>query len=109
MPASTSKEDLDRPAAATSGRRSLRAWLDGDQPEIPALCVSMIAFSFAVMFVHLGTKPFWVDESIAVLPAKSILTTGLPSSPFDLNYMAPQLEDGLWDPRRRGTSRPTRL
>ncbi|HYC53958.1 MAG TPA: glycosyltransferase family 39 protein [Candidatus Binatia bacterium] len=50
------------------------------------------------MCIHLGTKAFWVDESIAVLPARSIHFTGLPRSPFDLNYMSHQLEDGLWDP-----------
>jgi 4-amino-4-deoxy-L-arabinose transferase-like glycosyltransferase len=68
------------------------------RPELVGLGALLIATSFALMLVHIGNKPFWVDESIAVLPAKSILTKGLPESPFDLNYMAHQLEDRLWDP-----------
>jgi 4-amino-4-deoxy-L-arabinose transferase-like glycosyltransferase len=50
------------------------------------------------MFMNLGNKPFWVDEAIAVLPARSILTEGVPRTPFDLNFMEPQLEDDIWDP-----------
>ena len=66
--------------------------------EIRIVALSAIAVSFVLMFVGLGRKPFWVDEAIAVLPARSILTEGVPRSPFDLNFMAPQLQDGLWDP-----------
>jgi hypothetical protein len=50
------------------------------------------------MFMNLGAKPFWVDEAIAVLPARSILGEGVPRNPFDLDFMAFQLEDGIWDP-----------
>lgn len=64
--------------------------------ELP--CVAVVLASFTFMLANLGRVPFWVDESIAVLPARSIHTYGLPKSPFDLNFMAPQLQDGLWDP-----------
>lgn len=66
--------------------------------EIRIVALSTIAVSFTLMFMGLGRKPFWVDEAIAVLPARSILTEGVPRSPFDLNFMAAQLQDGLWDP-----------
>ena len=66
--------------------------------ETRIVALSVVAASFVLMFIGLGRKPFWVDEAIAVLPARSILTEGVPRSPFDLNFMAPQLQDGLWDP-----------
>jgi uncharacterized membrane protein len=66
--------------------------------EIRIVALSAVTVSFVLMFVGLGRKPFWVDEAIAVLPARSILTEGVPRNPFDLNFMAPQLQDGLWDP-----------
>lgn len=70
-----------------------------DEPaEIRIVALSAVAVSFVLMFMGLGRKPFWVDEAIAVLPARSILTEGVPRNPFDLNFMAPQLQDGLWDP-----------
>jgi 4-amino-4-deoxy-L-arabinose transferase-like glycosyltransferase len=50
------------------------------------------------MFVNLAARPFWVDEAIAVLPARSILAEGVPRNPFDLDFMALQLEDAIWDP-----------
>jgi 4-amino-4-deoxy-L-arabinose transferase-like glycosyltransferase len=68
------------------------------EPELLAIALGAIAVSFALMFTGLGGRPFWVDEAIAVLPARSILTEGVPRNPFDLNFMAFQLEDGLWDP-----------
>ena len=65
---------------------------------IGAVSWGAIAVSAWLMFTNLGAKPFWVDEAIAVLPARSILTEGVPRNPFDLDFMAFQLEDGLWDP-----------
>ena len=64
--------------------------------EVSSAMVAVI--SLVVIASDLGALPFWIDESIAVLPARSIHTFGVPKSPFDLNYMAPQLQDGLWDP-----------
>lgn len=87
-----------QPAPESTADLRPRAPLLGLRPELVVLGALLIAASFALMLVHIGNKPFWVDESIAVLPAKSILTKGLPESPFDLNYMAHQLEDRLWDP-----------
>jgi 4-amino-4-deoxy-L-arabinose transferase-like glycosyltransferase len=65
---------------------------------ITAVCLTAIAVSFALMFTNLDAKPFWVDEAIAVLPAQSILTQGVPRNPFDLDFISFQLEDGIWDP-----------
>lgn len=53
---------------------------------------------FAVAAQNLGRKPFWVDESIAVLPARSILDHGVPLQPFDLDFMPFQVIEGMWDP-----------
>lgn len=54
--------------------------------------------ALALGCIHLGTLPFWVDESIAALPAAVILKRGAPFSPFDLDYMPWQLIYGIWDP-----------
>ncbi|MEE8606058.1 MAG: glycosyltransferase family 39 protein, partial [Nitrospiraceae bacterium] len=62
------------------------------------VCVTLILGGFLVMFINLGLKPFWADESIAVLPARNIHTDLLPTSPFDHDFMPWQLEYGLWDP-----------
>jgi 4-amino-4-deoxy-L-arabinose transferase-like glycosyltransferase len=62
------------------------------------VCLTAVTVSFGLMCWNVGAKPFWVDEAIAVFPARSILTEGLPRTSFDLNFMEPQLEDGLWDP-----------
>ncbi len=75
----------------------------GPMPALPSVelrvvALLAIAVSFVLMFMGLGRKPFWVDEAIAVLPARSILTEGVPRKLFDLNFMAPQIQDGLWDP-----------
>jgi len=70
----------------------------GSRVAIRIIAVATVAVSFGLMFMGLGRKPFWVDEAIAVLPARSILAEGVPRTPFDLNFMAPQLQDGLWDP-----------
>ena len=34
------------------------------------ICVPLIVVGFGLMLMNLGSKPFWADESIAVLPAK---------------------------------------
>jgi hypothetical protein len=57
-----------------------------------------IGASFALMFWNLGAQPFWVDEAIAAFPSQRILREGVPSNPLDLDFMAPQLQDDLWDP-----------
>lgn len=62
------------------------------------LCSLLIACAIPLAFVNLGAAPFWVDESVAVLPAKQIHTDGVPTSPFDLDFMPWQLKYGLWDP-----------
>jgi len=62
------------------------------------LSLATIAASFALMFWNLDAQPFWVDEAIAAFPAQRILTEGVPSNPVDLDFMAPQLQDDLWDP-----------
>jgi len=85
-------------STVTATRWNLQRLLHRPHIELEVLCLLIVATSFAFMFRNLGGKPFWADESIAVLPANSILTTWLPKSPFDMNYMAFQLEDGLWDP-----------
>jgi 4-amino-4-deoxy-L-arabinose transferase-like glycosyltransferase len=61
-------------------------------------CAFLILVAALLMLVQIGKKPFWVDESIAVLPARSIHTDFLPRNPFDLDFMPWQLEDDLWDP-----------
>ncbi len=65
---------------------------------LAVLCLLLIAGGAALPFVRLGAAPFWVDESIAALPARSIHSHGVPTSPFDLDFMPWQLEYGLWDP-----------
>ena len=75
----------------------------GKTPALPRVGIRIVALAavtagFALMLTGLGRKPFWVDEAIAVLPARSILKAGVPRTSFDLNFMAPQLQDGLWDP-----------
>ena len=65
---------------------------------VGAVSLLAILASAVFMFARLDVKPFWVDEAIAVLPARSILTDGVPRNPFDLDFMAFQLEDSIWDP-----------
>lgn len=43
---------------------------------------------------NLDSKPFWIDESIAVMPAKNLL----PYQTFDTNFMPWQIKHNLWDP-----------
>ena len=71
----------------------------GNSPRwlLPVVILLIGAGLFAAT-TRLGDQPLWIDESIAVLPALSIAEHGLPSSPFDLDYMPWQLQDGLWDP-----------
>lgn len=64
---------------------------------LPAVILLIVA-GFFVSTIDLGLQPMWIDESIAVLPALSIVEHGIPLSPFDLDYMPWQLEYGLWDP-----------
>lgn len=54
--------------------------------------------SLGLASVGLGRLPFWVDESIAVLPARAIHVHGVPQQPFDLDFMPFQVVDGVWDP-----------
>lgn len=75
--------DAGRPSPETFWNRLLAVW---------------ISCFFLISLIHLGTLPFWVDESITSLPVQSILSTGLPTSPFDLDFMSWQLHDHLWDP-----------
>ncbi len=82
-------------------RRSLQAIrrrLDCSDDGVIFLSIATIAASFALMFWNVGAQPFWVDEAIAAFPAQSILREGVPSNPLDLDFMAPQLQDDLWDP-----------
>jgi uncharacterized membrane protein len=65
---------------------------------IGAVSLAAIAISSLFMITNLDALPFWVDEAIAVLPSRSILTEGVPRNPFDLDFMSFQLEDGIWDP-----------
>jgi 4-amino-4-deoxy-L-arabinose transferase-like glycosyltransferase len=54
--------------------------------------------SLLLALLNLGALPFWVDESIAALPALSIHTSLLPLNPFDLDFMPWQLKYEIWDP-----------
>jgi 4-amino-4-deoxy-L-arabinose transferase-like glycosyltransferase len=80
------------PANASQQLRKLKS-----QPLV-WVCTPLLLGAFVVMFINLGRKPFWADESIAVLPARNIHSDLLPTSPFDLDFMPWQLEYGLWDP-----------
>ncbi len=61
-------------------------------------CLLLASCAVLLMFVRIGEKPFWVDESIAVLPALSIHAHGVPRNQFDLDFMPWQLKYELWDP-----------
>lgn len=65
---------------------------------LPVVALTLAAIGLGLTSIRLGAAPFWVDESIAALPARSIHTQGLPLNPFDLDFMPWQLEYGLWDP-----------
>jgi 4-amino-4-deoxy-L-arabinose transferase-like glycosyltransferase len=69
-------------------RRDPTAWI----------CVPLIFVGCVLSFVNVGVSPFWVDESMTVLPARSIQATLLPLSPYDADFMPWQLKHGLWDP-----------
>ncbi len=62
------------------------------------LCVPLCLGAVYFLFVNLGSLPFWVDESIAIMPAKNVHVALRPTSPFDLDFMPWQLKYGLWDP-----------
>lgn len=77
---------------------ALRRHLGCSDDGVIVFSLATIAASFALMFWNLDAQPFWVDEAIAALPAASILREGVPRNPMDLDFMAPQLQDDLWDP-----------
>jgi 4-amino-4-deoxy-L-arabinose transferase-like glycosyltransferase len=62
------------------------------------IALAWILASFVVGWVGMGRTPFWVDESIAVFPARGILTHGAPVAPYDLDFMPWQIKFGFWDP-----------
>ena len=68
------------------------------QEPLAWLCIPLILICSLLPFINIGAQPFWADEAIAILPAHSIHSTLWPLSPFDLDYMPWQLQDGLWDP-----------
>ena len=51
------------------------------------VCLALAAAGALLATVRLGAQPFWVDEAGAVLPAKSILETGLPRAVADFDTM----------------------
>jgi 4-amino-4-deoxy-L-arabinose transferase-like glycosyltransferase len=61
-------------------------------------CGLLITVGLLLALLNLGALPFWVDESIAALPALSIHDSLLPVNPFDLDFMPWQLKYDLWDP-----------
>jgi len=61
-------------------------------------CAFLVTAAALLMLVHLGKRPFWVDESIAVLPVQRIHTDLVPRNPFDLDFMPWQLQYQIWDP-----------
>ncbi|MDJ0786999.1 MAG: glycosyltransferase family 39 protein [Myxococcota bacterium] len=65
---------------------------------LPVVCALGMVLGLALPFIHLSAEPFWVDESIAVLPAQAIHEHGTPKNPFDLDFMPWQLKYELWDP-----------
>lgn len=65
---------------------------------LPVVCVVLALIGLVATSLRLGDLPFWVDESIAALPALSIHSELLPKNPFDLDYMPWQLKYELWDP-----------
>lgn len=67
-------------------------------PERNLLLALAVGFGVLSGVNHLGSKPFWIDESIAVLPAREILIHGVPRSPFDVDFMRFQVSEGVWDP-----------
>jgi 4-amino-4-deoxy-L-arabinose transferase-like glycosyltransferase len=75
--------------------RDLRVFV---RDPVARVCLLLILAAAPLPFIHVGTMPFWVDESIAVLPAHNIHRDLLPTSPYDLDYMPWQLQWGLWDP-----------
>ncbi len=62
------------------------------------VCVPLLLGAMCLPFINLGVTPFWVDESIAVMPARNIHFDLLPTSPYDLDVMPYQVQRGLWDP-----------
>ena len=60
--------------------------------------IILILCSLSLLPINLGTSPFWIDESIMVMPAAKILETGVPSVAFDSNFMPWQIKNNIWDP-----------
>ncbi len=75
--------------------RELRALRDDPTAWI---CLPLIVLGCVLSFVNVGVSPFWVDEAMTVLPARSIHATLLPFNPYDADFMPWQLKHGLWDP-----------
>ncbi len=57
-----------------------------------------ILAAFIIGWIGIGHSPFWVDESIAVFPARGILSHGGPVAPYDLDFMPWQIKFDYWDP-----------
>ncbi len=62
------------------------------------VCAPLLLAAAVVVSLELGRQPFWVDESIAVLPAESVHEHFAPVQPFDQDFMPWQLKHDLWDP-----------
>lgn len=60
--------------------------------------IILIFCSLVILLIHLGSKPFWIDESITVMPSAKILETGVPYVSFDCNFMPWQIKNNIWDP-----------
>ncbi len=48
--------------------------------------------------INLSAKPFWIDESIMVMPAANILKAGVPLADFECDFFPWQIKNNIWDP-----------
>jgi hypothetical protein len=62
------------------------------------LLIAGVGFYLVTSSWHLNCLPFWIDEAIAIFPARAVAEKGLPYGNFDLEYMPWQVQEGLWDP-----------
>jgi len=59
----------------------------------------IIAMILPLIFINLDSIPFWIDESIMVIPASNILEKGVPTTDnMDLNFLPWQIKNNMWDP-----------
>jgi len=95
-----SENEFGRSQRALPKMTQSAEWLESLRSDLvlSGACGLLVMAGLLLTLMDLGATPFWVDESIAALPALSIHTDFLPFSPFDLDFMPWQLKYNIWDP-----------